>query len=171
MAGSAFKMNNSTIIYVGIIIVVVAIAAILLTGKSYSAPTTTTISHNLTTVTVAPIPTTIVPNLTVATGPNLASCNGYNVSISTANRQVVGSCNWISGLMNITVYGGSFQNAVLKLVQQNITSAPYNVSTTAASCRAVSGVVYIPGGNYKVTLQTSAVPQGACGSATVRLSH
>ena len=171
MASGKPKMNNSTIIYIGIIIVVAAIAVILLTGGIPAAPiATTTISNNLTTVTVAPVPTTIVTNLTVATGPNLASCNGYNVSISTPAHEVVGSCNWRGGLMNVSIFGGGFKSATLQMVQQNVTNAPYNVSTSAGSCSPVAGVVYVPVGNYKVAFATSAVPQGTCGNATVRIS-
>ena len=164
-------MNNNTVIYIGIAVVIIAIIAILALGGINSMPSgVTTINKNLTTVTVQPITTTIVPNLTVAAGPNLASCNGYNVSISKAYSEVVGTCNWRGGLLNITAFGGSFQSATLQMVQQNVTLAPYNVSTTAGSCANNAGVVYVPVGNYKVTFQTSLTPQGSCGAAKVRLS-
>ena len=151
--------------------VVVALVALLaLSGTPVGPAATTSTVANFTTTSVAPITTTIVSNLTMATGPNLASCNGYNVSISQPNYEIVGSCNWRGGLMNITVFGGSFRSVSLELIQENTTLAPHNISTSAYSCEKATGVVYVYLGNYKVIFNSSPIAQGSCGSATVRIS-
>jgi hypothetical protein len=163
--------KNNTLIYIGIAVVVVALVALLVLGSIHMGPAaTTSTGANFTTASVAPITTTIISNITMATGPNLASCNGYNVSISQPNYEIVGSCNWRGGLMNITVFGGSFQSVSLELIQENTTLAPHNISTPAYSCKKVTGVVYVYLGNYKVIFNSSPIAQGSCGSATVRFS-
>lgn len=164
--------GNNTAIYIGIVIVVIALIAIFaLSNSAPQAPSAaTTTASNFTPVTLN-VTTTIVENITTATGPNLATCNGFNVSISQAYYQVIGTCNWRSGLMNVTVFGGSFQEATLQIVEENSTTSPYTLGVSAQPCTSISNVTYVPGGNYKISFQTStAASAGSCGNATVRLS-
>lgn len=164
------KAKNNNIIYIGIVIVVIALVAILaLSSSAPQAPAATTTAASLTTATLN-VTTTIVKNITTATGPNLATCNGFNISISKEYYQVVGSCNWRAGLMNVTVFGGSFQSATLQIVEQNTTTNPYTLSSTVQPCTLSSNVTYVPGGNYKVSFQTGLSSGGSCGNATMRLS-
>ncbi|MDE1854834.1 MAG: hypothetical protein KGH57_00730 [Candidatus Micrarchaeota archaeon] len=170
MTHEAQSKKQNMLIYIGIAVVVIVLVAVIALNLPPAPTAATTTAANLTTVSVAPITTTIVKNITTATGPNLATCNGYNVSISQPNYEIVGSCNWRGGLMNITLFGGSFQSVTLELVQQNTTLAPHNISTSAGSCAKVSGPVYVYLGNYKVVFRSSTLPEGSCGNATVRMS-
>ena len=166
----AKNINNNTAIGIGIVIVIVALVAIfaLRGGAPQTPQQVTTTASNLSTITVN-ITTTVVENLTTATGPNLATCNGFNVSISQGYHQVIGTCNWRGGLMNVSVFGGGFQSATLQIVEENTSSSPYTFGATTQPCSLSSNVTYVPGGNYKVSFQTS-MASGSCGNATVRLS-
>jgi hypothetical protein len=170
------KGNTGMMIAVIVIVAAVVIlgAFFLLNQQSSQMSTTspTTISTpNLTSTAVTSLITTIVKNQSTATGPNMASCNGYNYSMSIPNQDSVGSCNWRGGLMNVSIFGGQFASTSLTIVQQNVTTAPYNATFAGATCNTKSGVFFIPIGNYKVTFSTgSQVVGSSCGDATVRLS-
>ncbi len=172
--------NSSTIIWVGVAVVILVGAGYLLTRGTYSPnPATTTVLFNnsLTTITINQVTTTVVPNQTVATGPNLASCNGYNYTISSPFYSYVVSCNWQASkgqpFMNVTIWSGSYNNVMLTLVQQNVTTSPYNRTFVASPCNQASASgLYVPAGNYKVTFSVGS--PSLCtpsGPATVRLSH
>lgn len=162
------------------IVIVLLIAASVLFNPGQSNGSTTTAVTTITgptTQTVSSITTTIVSNQTTATGPNLASCNGYNYSISQAGFSYVVTCNWRGSagqaFMNATLWGGSYNNVVLTLVQQNVTTAPFNRTFTADPCATSStSGIYVPAGNYKLTFMTGS--SAACtpaGPASVRISH
>jgi len=168
------KKSNNNVLYVGVIVAVililfVAAAVGLLSPKGPIGPTTTQ-NPNLTTIAVQNLTTTIVSNLTMAIGPNLASCNGYNYSIPNAYYEVIGSCNWRGGLLNVTFYGGAYNHATFSIIQQNVTTAPFNFTTSVNYCTPKSGVTYVPPGNYKVLFATSSPYSSSCGRATLRLS-
>ncbi|MDE1873632.1 MAG: hypothetical protein KGI04_00745 [Candidatus Micrarchaeota archaeon] len=166
----AKNINNNTAIGIGIVIVIVALVAIFaFSGAPQTPQQVTTTASNLSTITIN-VTTTVVQNITTATGPNLATCNGFNVSISQGYHQVVGTCNWRAGLMNVSVFGGSFQSATLQIVEENTSSSPYTFGATTQPCSLSSNVTYVPGGNYQISFQTSAATAGGCGNATLRLS-
>ncbi len=156
----------------GALVIIIVAALIILSGFTLQPSAPTTIPKNLTTVTISNITTTIVHNITTATGPNLASCNGYNYSISQSYYSAVGSCNWRGGLVNVTLYGGSFNNVVIQIVEQNVTTTPFNTSISGVPCSQHSPeVTYMPPGNYKVTFSAGSSYTTSCGSATMRISH
>ncbi len=164
------KRTNS-LIYIGVVVVILIAAVVILSMGGGSSPAKqTTTTNNLTTMTIAGITTTIVYNLTTATGPNLASCDGYSSSISSSYYRIKGACNWIGGLINVTVFGGSFSGTTLEIVQHNTTSAPFNTSISANACTAGGKVFYMPIGNYNVSFTTGPASGGSCGNATVRLA-
>ncbi len=164
---------EKNLMYVAGILVVIIVAAFILLSGFASAPTaTTTVTQNLTTVSVAPVTTTIVKNLTTATGPNLATCNGYEYSLSKPFYGITGSCGWRASLVNITIYGGAFYNTTIAFVEQNTTNAPVNFTASVAPCQS-SDVqpFYLPTGNYKVSFRTGASDSAvSCGNATMRIS-
>jgi hypothetical protein len=164
--------NTKMLIGVAVVVVVVVIGAFFLLNQQSSTLTSTILTtiptQNLTSTAVTSLITTIVINQTTATGQNLASCNGYNYSISTSNQNSVGSCNWRAGLMNVSIFGGSFTNTSLTLVQQNVTSAPYNATFSGSACSTKSGVFRVTGG-----ITRSLSPQGCyqrAAGAEMRLS-
>ncbi len=171
-----------------IVIIVLIVGAYYLTKKGPSGtttqtttvvPTTTAIGGSTTALTTSTATTTIVSNLTTATGPNLASCNGYNYTQANALVKVVGSCGWSFSAgsnrpMNFTIYGGAFTNASIMLSQQNVTYNPFSLTFGAGACKTVSAVNSIPIGSYKVSFITGSAASGnatKCGSATLRISH
>ncbi len=183
MAGN----NNMMIIgAIVVIVVIVIIAALLLSTPSTTttastvsvAPTSlvTTSTPVVTTATIPSITTTIVANQTVAVAPNLVPCNGYNFSVSQPNQVITsGSCVWTplrnQDDLTVTIGGGAYSGVSLALVQQNVTSAPANMSVSAASCATGVQTQYMPPGNYKLTFTTGAVNSTSCGAATFRITH
>lgn len=173
----AKKNNNSILVGVVILAIIVVAGAFLLNhGGLPGTYSTTTIAPGLTTTSVPSITTTIVKNQTTATAPNIASCAGYNYSTTAPNQNAVGSCGWNSRLMNVTVSGGPFITTTLTIVQLNVTyGAPYNQSISGATCASKSIVIAgMPIGNYRITFSTgtpSVSSTCAGGSASMRLGH
>lgn len=169
------KQDTNMLVAALVVVAIIVVGAFLLTRPGSKATATTTITtiptKNLTSTTVASLTTTIVKNLTTAIGPNLAGCNGFNYSTSTPSQSTVGSCGWRGGLMNVSIFGGPFTSTSLTLVQQNVTTAPFNATFAGTSCALRSNVFYVAGGNYKVTFATGFATLGvSCGPAYVRLS-
>lgn len=166
------RVRNDLMYVAGAIVIVIIAALIVLSGLGSQQPAAiTTVAQNVTS-TVPNVTTTIVKNITTATGPNLATCNGYNYSISEAFYSVVGSCNWRGGLMNASIFGGSFDGATLDLIEQNVTTTPFNESISADACmQSSSGAVYVPVGNYKVVFSVGGPAASSCGSTTMRLGR
>jgi hypothetical protein len=112
-------------------------------------------------------------NQSNATIPNFPSCNGFNLTVSEMGMMRSGSCVWLGGLMNVTIYGGIFRNATLLFSQINSTE-PFMANYSGTQCLSNSSAKYIPLGNYNITLSagSQAVVQigNDCGNATIRLS-
>ena len=154
----------------GALVIIIVAALIIFSGFVLQPSGSTTVPQTLTTVSL-PVTTTVVQNITTATGPNLASCNGYNYSISQAYYGVIGSCNWRGGLVNVTLFGGGFGASTIQIVEQNVTTTPFNTSISGVPCSQHSPeVVYMPPGNYKVSFSVGAPYTTSCGSATMRIS-
>ena len=113
--------------------------------------------------------TSIVTTVPIVTGPNLASCNGYYYSITQADQSAGSSCGWTGGLMNVSLYGGSFQYTNLTLTQQNTTTTPFTLTLLGISCQTQSGVYYVPIGNYRIFFATVSQSASNCGDATARI--
>ena len=154
------KTGDNTFILITVAVLSVLVVALLIAYSftSYVPPT--------------PYFSTTVPaNLSTAVAPNLASCDGFNFSLSAASKTSSGSCTWRGGLMNVTIDGGNFANTAVYLRQINSTQ-PFSSTYYGTSCLSNSTAYYIPVGNYNVSFSTGSLSQlnGRCGSAMMRLS-
>lgn len=178
--------NNNMMIIGGIVIVVIVIiaAALLLTGSSGPAPVTTTVATTVIPTTVASSTTTApativstISNYTTLVGPNLATCNGYNVSVNKTYATSDGTCGWRASAgqnyLSIGVYGGGYNNVEVTLLQENATSTPFTFNFAGTNCTSTtSNSTFVPTGNYKVSFYVGGAIIGSkCGPATMRISH
>lgn len=171
------KSKNNTTLMVGIAIIVVLVAALAIAYSftNYTPPAiTTTTSLAAVTSTVPPttsIATTTVNNVSTAGAPNFVACDGFNFSTAGSGSSMMGYCNWAGGLLNVTLYGGNFDNVAVHFNQVNTTSQPFLANYYAQPCTLNSTFGYAPRGNYDIVFTTGSVSRigGTCGNATVRL--